>query len=847
MVDFTKKLAKHAPEKLVDPQQIYDKLDRASDKGPLRPVQINILDQWFKDHRDKKDVILKMHTGQGKTLTGLLILQSKLNEYGEPVIYLCPNKHLVEQTLAQAEQFGVRCVEVDDELPDEFINGQAILVTNVKKLFNGLTKFHLGPKSQRVSTILIDDAHTCIESIKDAFSIKLGYRHPAYGELVALFENELGEQGRGSFAEIKLNKRGTWLAVPYWAWHDKKNEVTDILSNYNNSKVQANKGPIMFAWPLLRDVLAQCLCVITGTGLEIFPYKPGLYLFGTYAQARHRVFMSATVTNDAFLIKGLDISEDAVRNPLVDQNEKWSGEKMVLIPSLMSESLTDASVVEMFGKPIPKRNVGFVALTPSFRDNERWVNAGAEEANVDNIYSKIEQLKRGDREQGDREKTIVIANRYDGIDLPDASCRILIIDSVPSAHGLIERYIEERREGSAIFEMSVARAIEQGLGRAVRGDKDYCVILLLGPGLIKRVKSRDTQKFFSPQTRKQIEIGLAVTEMVSDEAESSTPRAALLDVINKCLRRDAGWKEYYEQEMTTLPPVTDTSAALKIFSAEARAEKKYQDQDYDTAAGIMQEVVDRLAETDQEKGWYLQEMARYIYPRSKARSNELQVVAHRLNRFLFKPREGMAFTKVETVGQRRAEKIIQRIRTYDSFEVLSIAVDEVLSRLVFGIDADIFEKSFDELGRLLGFESQRPDKEMKEGPDNLWGMRENQYLLAECKNERLETRPNIYRAETGQMNNSIAWFRNNYHGANVKHIMIHPANRLDRGADFNEPVEIMRNRELSALKQNVRSFFNEFKGLDFNDLSEARMQTFLNTHRLSVDDLLNQYSVSPVQ
>src|SRR5262245_4043568 len=133
MVDFNKKLAKHAPEKLVDPQQIYDKLDRASDKGPLRPVQINVLDQWNKEHRNKKDVILKMHTGQGKTLAGLLILQSKLNEYGEPVIYLCPNKHLVKQTLAQAEQFGVRCAEIDDELPDEFVNGQAILVTNVKK------------------------------------------------------------------------------------------------------------------------------------------------------------------------------------------------------------------------------------------------------------------------------------------------------------------------------------------------------------------------------------------------------------------------------------------------------------------------------------------------------------------------------------------------------------------------------------------------------------------------------------------------------------------------------------------------------------------------------------------
>ena len=59
---------------------IYDGLDRASDKGPLRPAQKAILAEWHEHRRDSKDVIVKMHTGQGKTLIGLLILQAKLNE-----------------------------------------------------------------------------------------------------------------------------------------------------------------------------------------------------------------------------------------------------------------------------------------------------------------------------------------------------------------------------------------------------------------------------------------------------------------------------------------------------------------------------------------------------------------------------------------------------------------------------------------------------------------------------------------------------------------------------------------------------------------------------------------------
>lgn len=134
---------------------------------------------------------------------------------------------------------------------------------------------------------------------------------------------------------------------------------------------------------------------------------------------------------------------------------------------------------------------------------------------------------------------------------------------------------------------------------------------------------------------------------------------------------------------------------------------------------------------------------------------------------------------------------------------------------------------------------------MKAGPDNLWALQENQYLLVECKNEVLNTRSSIYKDETGQMNNSIAWFRENYHDAMVKLIMIHPSKKLGPGAGFNELVEIMGDKQLKSLKQNIRSFFNEFKGLDFNDLSENKIQNFLSAHNLTVEHLISAYSVLP--
>ncbi len=341
MVDFNKRLngGKKAA-KLVDPEKIYESADRASDTGPLRPAQISVLQEWFADRRTLKDLIIKMHTGQGKTLIGLLILQSKLNETGEPALYICPNNNLVQQTLTQAKRFGIQCcTTTDGDIPEAFTDAVQILVTTVQKVFNGITKFGLGPRSLNVGAMVMDDCHACIDAIHDNIKITLKRDHAAYQPLLAIFGPDLKEQGAGTFAEVEQGDYKTFLPVPYWAWVTHQNSVAGILAK------QAKTDAVKFAWPLIKDILAHCNCIISGSSIEIEPHLPPLDHFGSYTNAKHRVFMSATVTNDAFLVKGLGLSEKAICNPLVDKNERWSGEKMVLIPSLINTDLNRSKVI----------------------------------------------------------------------------------------------------------------------------------------------------------------------------------------------------------------------------------------------------------------------------------------------------------------------------------------------------------------------------------------------------------------------------------------------------------------------------------------------------------------------
>src|SRR5690606_10793206 len=124
------------------------------------------------------------------------------------------------------------------------------------------------------------------------------------------------------------------------------------------------------------------------------------------------------------------------------------------------------------------------------------------------IFQEISKLKKEEFGQ-----TLVIANRYDGIDLPDNACRILILDSMPFFDTLNDKYEEACRQDSDIINVKLAQKIEQGLGRSVRGEKDYSIILLTGSSLVKFIKSSKTSKYFSLQTQKQIEIGLEIANL----------------------------------------------------------------------------------------------------------------------------------------------------------------------------------------------------------------------------------------------------------------------------------------------------------------------------------------------
>lgn len=842
MIDFSKRISSTEKIKKKNPIDIYESLDRKSEAGPLRPCQERVLSKWYNSRKNDRDLIVKLHTGAGKTLIGLLMALSYINNDEGPAIYICPNIYLMQQACTEAQKFGIpfSIVSKDNEIPDSFYESKTILITYVQKVFNGLSIFGIGPRSTKVGCIILDDSHACIDSIINACTISVNHDSPAYEVLRSMFELDLRLQGEGTYQDLINEHYDTIMEIPYWSWSEKIADVTAVLSKQNDDT------RVKFAWEILKNQLHNCYAYISAEKIEISPICLPINQFGIFENAPHRILMSATTQEDTFFIKGFKFSNDAILNPLVDEQYTWSGEKMVLIPEMICD---DIDADEIRSKLLHATHLfGIAVLTPSFAKSKKYEELGAVLGNAEgsSMYASLKSFKENYNNQ-----TIVLANRYDGVDLPDETCRILIIDSVPYYDLLADKYEGYCRANSKITKIKTIQKIEQGLGRSVRGEKDYSVILVFGSDLIKCVRSSENRKLFSTQTQKQLQIGFDIIEMSKEDVEDTTESSLqlLFSTIGQCIERNEGWKAYYSQRMNEIDNSINSDEELySILQIERAADEAALLQNYSRGCELIQQIIDKCHDS-WDMGWYLQRMARYKYFISKNESNTLQIAAFKRNQQLLKPISGIEYGKIiYPKNTNRIRLIKDYLHRFSNYEDFIIHIEAMLSDMSFGRESEKFESSVAELGRLLGFISQRPDKEIRKGYDDLWCCSSNKYVAFECKNEVLENRPSIKKSEAGQMEEHCAWFESEYgHTVDVINIMIIPTRQLASDAYFSHEVLIMRKGKLNSLQKTIRSFCKEFSDLDFASLSDETITTALIANKLHNEDFIKDYTESPYQ
>jgi hypothetical protein len=648
-------------------------------------------------------------------------------------------------------------------------------------------------------------------------------QNPVYSELFGLFFESLKKQAPGTFEDIIQEHDESFIPVPFWTWYENQDEVMNIISKNKTA------SGVEFSWNLIKDQLENCTCIFSGTRVEIVPRLIPINLIPSFSNAKKRIFLSATLTDDAFLIKDLAINSNSVLNPITDKELKYSGERLILLPTLVDPSLKREELITWL-KDIPKKHgtFGVFTIVPSKKIGNYWKNGSIDESLDYEHYIKSLNEKIGKREAYDH---YILINKYDGIDLPGHTCRILCLDSLPSYNALIDRYYQYVMPNTISINRKLAQRIEQGIGRAIRGINDYCIVIIIGTDISAFFSENVKREYLSNEVQRQIKIGEVLAGELKKEAEALN---AIEDLIEKVLNRDQGWKDYYKNEMSNIDVKPVNTAYIQRIEQERKAELCYQKGQYQRAISIVQDIINNINNDEAEKGWYSQLKAIYEYSVDKQKSLEIQLTAINANYRLSHPPDGIQYKKLSRGGLSRAQRICDYIKSRENYTNLILNIEYILEKVSFGSSSDVFEDGIDSLGRILGFECDRPEKKDRKGPDNLWQISDTNYWIIECKNE-VESDRGISKKEAGQMSNSIGWFNRNYEEWTYIPIMIHPSKRYMDDADSSEQLYSIQPDNLDKLKSNVHSFYKSFSGISFESISPEDIIQKIKTYNLDSD------------
>ena len=837
MVDFDKLRSKKQKPKVIEPIEIFRRLPKPPGINDLYTSQAEILQTWFQK-RAARDVILKLHTGGGKTLVGLLMAQSTVNETSEPVLYLTPTQQLVKQTLEKAKVHGIPAVPYTPGQPlnNEFVNAKAVMVATYKALFNGRSKFGVRGLSRprKVAAVILDDAHVAFSVVRDSFTLEVdaSEERQRYESLAGLFRRAFKQTNRvGTFDDVVAGSELAILEVPYWAWHEQLDAVREQL------KADAETHALI--WPLLRDQLHLCHALISRSSFTITSVLPLVSAFPTFADATRRIYMSATIADDSEIVRTFDAHPEAIPGALTSRSLAGVSERMILIPDLMPFKFkVSESIGTLVEWAATKRTVGAVVLTPSDKAAAEWASIATVAKGSTEVDLLVLALQSGktfgpavfaNRYDG-------FANRYDGIDLPGDSCRLLVMEALPTGTSNYERFRANALYGGTTITRMLAQRIEQGIGRGARGAGDHCVVLLVGADLVAWVAKEANFRFLTSATRAQLEMGAEVSKEIQNLKD-------LARTIERSFNRDDEWVQYHAESLAEL---VDEDAPDPLPLLHAAAERKafdlWHDGYHDKAIAKIEKSLAELTTLDpQTRGWIEQFAARIASQWGHTDlAEDLQRQAYSHNRNMLRPQVLPPFRPLAVPGEQE-RAIVGQISEYRLRRGFLQRFEEVVTHLHPDSSPNQFEQALADLGTIIGLSTARRDAH-GEGPDVLWLLPSKIGVVIEAKS-RKKAKNALTKDEHGQLLVAAEWFAANYPEYGVVRVSVHPKNRATKAAVAGAS-HALTYEKLAALVADSRAFLTKVCESQLSpDELVAECSRFLAESTIHANRLIDSYLV----
>ena len=774
----------------VDPKEIFD----LSHYGYLRSVQQEVFDSVKSmeesDNQTNSNIIIKMNTGSGKTVVGLVLLKSYLNRQKGKAVYIVPDNYLTKQVIEESKKLGITCTDDVDDF--SFSSGKSILVTNISTLVNGKSKF----KNKIIADyLLIDDVHNCFNKIKQQYCLKIPSKDQLFDQIIDIVKEEWSMADYNSYNSY-TNKIPEFLyQLPFYIWQNNYKEIQNIITSeysVNQADDELHVSNYFKVDLVVNSAFKYCSCIITPDLIEIVPMGIDLSCFSGISKCKKRIFLTATLADDSVFASLFGSNFIYPKHVISPNNSNDLGCRLILAPQCKDINLHDDTIKEIVYKFSEKYNVSIIV--PSFDRAKFWDPNGLYTVTKNNIVTKLTDLKSS---QG---SLTVFVNRYDGIDLKEDMYRLLIIDGLPPAHTLFDKYIRNTCCVPQKMLQHDMQTLEQGLGRAVRANNDYCCTILMGKDLIQRLSFGLLSCGFSDATNKQYEKSDQICDrLIDDHGKINLDK--LSEAIQLSLTNDKNLSDILKNALTGLTYDTE----LKIDSQTIKLKKVWScivrgniNDAQKELSSIINSENDPLV-----KGLYLQYLASLYYANNKEESFKTQQSALKVNSQL------SPNFQFELQSDKKIElQSASILKSCVSFNELLRIKSEIVN-INFDLNSSEFETLIYKIGIILGFDSSRPDhnKVQKKtgGPDNLWISADKSYsYVIECKNEC--TSDTVSKSDLNQLRGSVSWFKSEYPKLKCVPVIIHKSKIIDNQAtDVDDAISI-NEVELNTLIQKISNF-----------------------------------------
>ncbi|MBM0744051.1 hypothetical protein JOY44_20910 [Phormidium sp. CLA17] len=266
----------------------------------------------------------------------------------------------------------------------------------------------------------------------------------------------------------------------------------------------APKSNLSYPWSLLHGHLKACHVYVSYSHILIRPYIPPSLSHEPFANATQRIFMSATLGlgGDLERITGIPSFH---RLPIPTGWDKQGiGRRYFVFP----EMSLPADEIDSLTKAVVERAGRALILVPNDHRTDKYKTL------FENfpVYKAQDIEASKDKFISAQKGVAVLANRYDGIDLLDDDCRLLIIEGLPKAGNLQELFFMTRMLAGNLFKDRIRTRIIQAFGRCTRSATDYAAVIIIGQDFHDWLVLKEKRSLFHPELQGELIFGIEQSE-----------------------------------------------------------------------------------------------------------------------------------------------------------------------------------------------------------------------------------------------------------------------------------------------------------------------------------------------